>query len=136
MRVERNRASWISVAPVARRPGRHLRRGGRLLPRGSCPYAGTTRIRFEGLPRPIFSGQRRLSPLSGHPLDLAIIRKVPPVGQGCGLMPEEAVPPAASGRPIYWFTQQQERSALYPKFRQIRLEKRGGQLFDVQYTTP
>jgi hypothetical protein len=47
-------------------------------------------------------------------------------------MTEEAMPPAARSRPIYWFTQQQERSALYPKFRQIRLEKRGGQLFDVQ----
>jgi hypothetical protein len=65
-------------------------------------------------------------------LDLAIIRKVSPVRQGCGLMTEEAVPPAASSRPIYWFTQQHERSALYPKFRQIRLEKRGGQHFDVQ----
>jgi hypothetical protein len=49
------------------------------LPRCSCPYAGTTRIRFEGLPRPIFSGRRRLSPLSGHPLDAAIIRKLSPV---------------------------------------------------------
>src|SRR3984893_16589620 len=75
MRVEQNRASWVSVAPVARTPGRHLRRGGRLLPRGSCPYAGTTRIRFEGLPRPIFSGRRRLSPPSGAPLASAVIRR-------------------------------------------------------------
>ena len=48
------------------------------MPRCSCPYAGTTRIRFEGLPRPIFSGRRRLSPLPGHPLDAAIIRRVSP----------------------------------------------------------
>src|ERR1700758_881675 len=95
MRVERNRASWISVAPVAQRPGKQLRRGGRLLPRGSCPYAGTTRIRFEGLPRPIFSGRRRLSPLSGHPLDLAIIRRVSLMRQGRGLMTEKAALPAA-----------------------------------------
>src|SRR5438067_11609711 len=100
MIVERNRASRISVAPVARRPGKHLRREGRLLPRGSCPYAGTTRIRFEGLPRPIFSGRRRLSPLSGHPLDLAIIRRLSPAGQGCDLMREEAAPVAA-GQPAY-----------------------------------
>jgi hypothetical protein len=70
------------------------------LPRGSCPYAGTTRIRFEGLPRPIFPGRRRLSPLSGHPLDLAIIRKLSPVGQGCGLMTEEAAVPFAGSGPI------------------------------------
>src|ERR1700760_2883464 len=92
MEVERNRASWISVAPVAQRPGEHLRRGGRLLPRCSCPYAGTTRIRFEGLPRPIISSRRRLSPLSGHPLDLAIIRKVSPTRQGYGLMMQEVEP--------------------------------------------
>ena len=65
------------------------------MPRCSCPYAGTTRIRFEGLPRPISSGRRRLSPLSGHPLDSAIIRKLSPVRQGCGLMTEEAALPAA-----------------------------------------
>jgi len=65
------------------------------LPRCSCPYAGTTRIRFEGLPRPTFPGRRPLSPLSGHPLDSAIIRKLYPVRQGCGLLTEEAAPPAA-----------------------------------------
>jgi hypothetical protein len=101
------------------------------LPRCSCPYAGTTRIRFEGLPRPIFSGRRRLSPLSGHPLDSAIIRKLSPVRQGCGLMTEEAAPAVSKSGPIYWFTRQW-KGALYPKSRQIRLEKRGGQLFDVQ----
>jgi hypothetical protein len=47
-------------------------------------------------------------------------------------MTEGAAPPAAGNRPTYWFTLQKKRSALYPKFRQIRLEKRGGQLFDVQ----
>jgi hypothetical protein len=57
---------------------------------------------------------------------------VSPVRQGCGSMTEEAVPPAARNGSIYWFTQQQKRSAVYPKFRQIRFEKRGGQLFDVQ----
>src|SRR5262252_552348 len=62
----------------------HLRRGGRLSPRCSCPYAGTTRIRFEGLPRPILTGRRRLSPLAGHPLDKAIIRRVFPVRQEYG----------------------------------------------------
>ena len=66
------------------------------MPRCSCPYAGTTRIRFEGLPRPIFSGRRRLSPLSGHPLDSAIIRKLSPVRQGCGLMTGGS---RAAGRP-------------------------------------
>jgi hypothetical protein len=77
------------------------------LPRCSCPYAGTTRIRFEGLPRSTFSGRRRLSPLSGHPLDLAIIRKVSPVGQGCGSMTQEAAPrPTLESLPTYWFTQQ------------------------------
>src|SRR5215467_14651002 len=73
--------SWISVAPVERRPGEHLRGEGRLLPRCSCPYAGTTRIRFEGFPRPC-SGRRPLSPLSGHPLDAVIIRRVCPGRQG------------------------------------------------------
>jgi len=68
------------------------------LPRGSCPYAGTTRIRFEGLPRPVVSSRRRLSPLSGHPLDLTIIRKLTPAGQGCGSMTQEAAPPAAIKR--------------------------------------
>jgi hypothetical protein len=72
------------------------------LPRCSCPYAGTTRIRFEGLPRPTYSssssGRRRLSPLSGHPLDWAIIRKVSPMRQGGGLMTEKAAPPAARKR--------------------------------------
>src|SRR5271155_2547919 len=106
MRVGRNRALWISVAPVAQRPGEHLRRGGRLLPRGSCPYAGTTRIRFEGLPRPILSGRRRLSPLSGHPLDRAIIRNLPPAGQGWGLMTEEAAVRFAGSEPIYWSPRQ------------------------------
>ena len=66
-----------------------LRRGGRLLPRCSCPYAGTTRIRFEGLPSPAPTlprmrggwggdGRRSLSPLSGHPLDSPIIGRAPP----------------------------------------------------------
>jgi len=50
MGMERNRASWISVARVARRPGVSAERRS-ALPRCSCPYAGTTRIRFEGLPR-------------------------------------------------------------------------------------
>src|SRR5712672_1894971 len=44
---------------------------------------------------PTFPGRRPLSPLSGHPLDSAIIRKLYPVRQGCGLMTEEAAPPAA-----------------------------------------
>src|SRR5215472_7240402 len=78
MGVERNQASWISVAPLHKDP-RYPRRGGRLSPRCSCPYAGTTRIRFEGLPRI----RRPLSPLSGHPLDAAIIRRVRPCRQGC-----------------------------------------------------
>jgi len=102
------------------------------LPRGSCPYAGTTRIRFEGLPRPVVSSRRRLSPLSGHPLDLAIIRKLSPVGQGCGLMTEEAAVPFAGSGPIHWFPRQSKRCAVYPKLRQIQIEKRGGQHFDVQ----
>ena len=42
------------------------------MPRCSCPYAGTTRIRFEGLPRP--SGIS--APCRGHPLDEPIIRRV------------------------------------------------------------
>jgi hypothetical protein len=65
-------------------------------------------------------------------LDWAIIRKLSPVGQGCGLMTEGTASPAAGSRPTYSFTLQKKRRALYPKFRQIRLEKRGGQLFDVQ----
>jgi hypothetical protein len=56
-------------------------------------------------------------------LDLAIIRKVSPMRQGCGLMTDAAALPAA---------EQLKRSAINPKLRQIRLEKRGGQLFDVQ----
>src|SRR4029077_4019850 len=43
---------WISVAAVERRPGSICGEEARLLPRCSCPYAGTTRIRFEGFPRP------------------------------------------------------------------------------------
>src|SRR6267154_2623656 len=39
-------------------------------PKRSYPYAGTTRIRFEGFPRPEFSGQRYLSPFPGAPLGL------------------------------------------------------------------
>jgi hypothetical protein len=35
-------------------------------------------------------------------------------------------------RHVYWLAEQWKRSVLYPKFRQIRLEKRGGQHFDVQ----
>jgi len=34
------------------------------VPRCSCPYAGTTRIRFEGLPRPTAASQ----PPDGAPL--------------------------------------------------------------------
>jgi hypothetical protein len=52
------------------------------LPRCSCPYAGTTRIRFEGFPRPDHMGQRRLSPLPGHPLEATIIRGVSHGRQG------------------------------------------------------
>jgi hypothetical protein len=103
-------------------PGGICEEEGGFLPRCSCPYAGTTRIRFEGLPRPIFPGRRRLSHLSG---------KLSPVRQGCGLMTEEAAPAVAKSGPIYWFTRRW-KGALYPKSRQIRLEKRGGQLFDVQ----
>src|SRR5712691_11265773 len=33
-------------------PGGICEEEARLLPRCSCPYAGTTRIRFEGFPRP------------------------------------------------------------------------------------
>jgi hypothetical protein len=40
---------------------------------------------------------------------------------------------AATGKkPICWFTEQCKSSAVYPNFRQIRLESRGGQLFEVQ----
>ena len=47
----RNRAWCVSVAPVNDR--REVSCGGILAQRrGSCPYAGTTRIRFEGLSRP------------------------------------------------------------------------------------
>src|SRR5262249_22368122 len=49
MGVERNPASWPPLCHFS--DPEHLRGGVRLLPRCSCPYAGTTRIRFEGLPR-------------------------------------------------------------------------------------
>jgi hypothetical protein len=65
-------------------------------------------------------------------LDPAIIRKLSPVGQGRGLMTEEAAVPSAGSGPIYWSPRQWKRSAVYPKFRQIQIEKRGGQHFDVQ----
>ena len=51
------------------------------MPRCSCPYAGTTRIRFEGLPRPSSIS----APCQGHPLDRAIIRRVSAARQGYAL---------------------------------------------------
>jgi hypothetical protein len=65
-------------------------------------------------------------------LDLAIIRKLSAVGQGCGLMTEKIAPPVTRSGHLLALRRQWKRSALYPKFRQIRLEKRGGQHFDVQ----
>jgi hypothetical protein len=47
-------------------------------------------------------------------------------------MTEEAAAPLAGSGPIYWFPRQWKRSAVYPKFRQIQIEKHGGQHFDVQ----
>ena len=40
----------------------------------------------KGFRAPAISGRRRLSPLPGHPLDDAIIRRGPRRRQGCGLM--------------------------------------------------
>jgi hypothetical protein len=65
-------------------------------------------------------------------LDLAIIRKVSPVGQGCGSMTQEAAPPDAGKRTDLLVYSAVETPRCLSKFRQIRLEKRGGQHFDVQ----
>src|SRR5436190_593079 len=52
----------------------------------SYPYAGTTRIRFEGFPRPAnFPGQRYLSPFAGAPLGLRDYSQcAPPPSSGVG----------------------------------------------------
>src|SRR5437868_857681 len=101
MRVARNRASWTSVAPVGRRSGvTAKRRSAFAAVFLSLRRHDPDQVRRVAALR-LSSNRRRLSPLAGHPLDKAIIRRVSPWRQApvmAGLDP--VIPLPDTGRPV------------------------------------